>query len=161
DLPGTGSCQLEACPVGIGDLMAWNRRSFPAVFVRLAALACATALALSVAPSVPAGAISKRQVDAAKADVKRLQAKIAEARTSLLSLQQQVSGVTEELLSAQDLYDQVAAQLLATRQKVSETQASLDVVQSRLNARAADVFVNGTSTNLDFILGATSLADLS
>src|SRR5262249_38481231 len=93
--------------------------------------------------------------------VHRLLGRVAEAKKQLAALQSQVAQVGEELLTAQDQYDQTLAQLLVIQKKVTDTQTTLNDVQARLDARAQDVFIGGTTSNLDFILGATSLADLS
>jgi len=122
---------------------------------------CSITVVATLVLTPSAGAITHKKVLAAKAEVNRLLGNVEAAKKHLAALQSQLAQVGEELLTAQDQYDQILAQLLVTRRKVTETQATLDDVQAQLDARAEDVFIGGTTSNLDFILGATSLADLS
>jgi len=141
--------------------MARNRTTFPAASARGAAILCSATLVAMLAFTPSANAITHQKVLAAKAEVHRLLTRVADAKKQLTTLQTQLATVSDELLTAQDQYDQIVAQLLVTQNKVKETQATLDDVQARLDARAEDVFIGGTTSNLDFILGATSLANLS
>jgi len=122
------------------------------------------ALSAIVSPVPGAGASSpptQQQVHNAKQGVAALQSEIKREQAQLADLQKQVQVATEAFLQAQDQYDQISAQYLVVQQHLQETTARLAGITARLNQRAHEAFISGPGSSLDFILGSTSLADLS
>ncbi len=139
--------------------MARNRTSFP-VGALLAALLVALVVVVALQPA-GAGAITKQQVDAAKHHVTELKREIAQKRSELGALSQQLGQVSEKYLQEQDQLNRIQAQLAAITEQLQKTKAYYDQVVAELNARAHAAYIQGPGSNLAFILGATSLTDLS
>ena len=136
----------------------WNTVAARAIAVMvllvLAALVLPGAGATAAAPS-------KDDVADAKATVKVLLNRIEKQRARLAELGEQVNAINEDLLVAQDRRDAITSELTLTREHREAVQARFDEVVGRLNARAHDAYIQGAGSQLEFILGATSLTDLS
>jgi murein DD-endopeptidase MepM/ murein hydrolase activator NlpD len=57
--------------------------------------------------------------------------------------------------------EKTKAELLQTQQEIEAAQLRYDRIRGRLNRRAAEVYIAGPGSSLEFLLGATSIADLS
>ena len=128
---------------------------------RAFAVLLALALGALMLPGGATAAPSKQDVADARAAVQRLREKIADEQAALAELGRQVNAINEDLLVAQDMYDAIHAELTQTREHRAEVQARFDEVVGRLNQRAHDAYIQGPGSDLEFILGATSLTDLS
>jgi len=92
--------------------------------------------------------------DAAKARLRAIQDDIDRIEADLAIKAQQVDAAEADL-------DSTIADLFRVREYLEETQARYDEITERLNARAVEAFVSGPGMSFDFLLGATSLTDLS
>jgi peptidoglycan hydrolase CwlO-like protein len=127
------------------------------------AIAALLALALG-ALLVPGGALaapSQQDVQAAKNRAAALADEVQQARDQLATISANVSEVAVQVVQAQDEYDAIHTQLTQTREELAVTRAHYEEVSGRLNERAHDAYVEGPGSGLEFILGATSLTDLS
>jgi murein DD-endopeptidase MepM/ murein hydrolase activator NlpD len=97
----------------------------------------------------------------AKAKVAALENKIAQEQKQLDAIGASLAQISEEVVQAQDQLAAIQKELLHTQENLDAAQAQYDAVVERLNARAHQAFIDGPGTNLEFILGATSLTDLS
>jgi len=136
-------------------------RSFP---VGLRALAAASALiALSwYAPSaVATPPTSHQDVQNAKANYESAVARMNAIRSEINVVQARLQKATQEVEKQQQLLEQITAELLETRARIQDTQERYERILDRLNQRAVQAFISGPASNLDWILGASSLVDLS
>jgi peptidoglycan LD-endopeptidase LytH len=137
--------------------MPHHKRTFPvASFVVVASFVLAT---LTAVPT--ASAITAQQVKAAKAKVAELNHQIAAEQSQLDAMSVKVNAAGQALLEAQAQLDKIQAQLDAVRTSLEQARAQYDEIMTRLNARAREAFINGPGSQAEFLLGATSLLDLS
>ena len=128
---------------------------------RAIAVLVTLALACLVPPAAGVAAPSKEDVADAKAAVEAVLDRIEGQQARLAELSEEVNAINEELLVAQDKRDAITNELAQTREHRAEVQAKYDEVVDRLNARAHEAYIEGPGSDLEFILGATSLTDLS
>ena len=137
-----------------------NPRRFP-VAGRAIAVMLALVLGALLLPGGAVAAPSQADVARAKARVNDLLDKIKAEQARLDALGAQVNAINESLLAAQDKFDAITSELLQIQKHRAEVQAKFDEVVARLNQRARDAYMQGAGSQLQFILGATSLTDLS
>ncbi len=137
--------------------MTRNRTTFPAA----AAVVTSAFLILAGFLSVGAGAITAQQVANAKHHVHVLHQQILAKQAEVNRLSTQLGNVTEKYLQEQDQLTQIQSELASIQSKLAQTKAYYDQIVAQLNARAHAAYVQGPGSNLEFILGATSLTDLS
>ena len=137
--------------------MALHKRIFP--IVSLVVVASFVAAMFAAVPT--ASAITAQQVKAAKAKVAELNHEIAAEQSQLAAMSTKVNAAGQALLEAQAQLDKIQAQLDAVRASLEQAQAQYDEIMTRLNARAREAFINGPGSQAEFLLGATSLLDLS
>lgn len=137
-----------------------NRRH---VFTAGRAIVAALTLALGtlLLPGGAAAAPSQQEVAQAKNKAEALASQVRAARDELAGISAQMGAVTELVLQAQDKLEATQKELNQTREELAATQDRYDAVAGRLNARAHDAYIEGPGSDLEFILGATSLTDLS
>jgi peptidoglycan hydrolase CwlO-like protein len=141
--------------------MSRTPRRFPIAF-RSCAAALAVVAVLSLAAPTGAGAApSAQQVQTAKDRVAALLAQLKPEKVKLDAIDAQLTAAAAEVDRDQAALEKVTADLVSTQQKIRRAQARYDDIVARLSDRAATAFMNGPASNLDFILGATSLGDLS
>jgi peptidoglycan hydrolase CwlO-like protein len=136
-------------------------RSFP-VGPRFAALCVAIAavcLAVqgagaSTSPSQHAVQSAHQAYLDAQQTVRAYQAQIAAIQVELDAAVQQVDQAESELARIQE-------QVAETKRQIAEAKVEYGKIRQRLNDRAAEAFMTGPTSGLEFILGATSLSDLS
>jgi murein DD-endopeptidase MepM/ murein hydrolase activator NlpD len=131
------------------------------VIAVLVTLAVTTTSVLLTGGAVVSAAPSKEDVADARAAVTAVLDRIDAQQAKLVELGQQVNEINEDLLVAQDKRDAITNELAETREHRAEVQSQYDEVVGRLNQRARDAYVEGPGSELEFILGATSLTDLS
>jgi murein DD-endopeptidase MepM/ murein hydrolase activator NlpD len=128
---------------------------------RVTAAILALALGAVLLPGGAAAAPSQKEVEQAKHKAAVLASRVQAARDELATISAQVGAVTEQVLQAQDRLNAIQTELNKTREELAVTQARYDAVAYRLTARAHDAYIEGPGSGLEFILGATSLTDLS
>ena len=128
---------------------------------RSIAVALTLAVGALVLPTAVAAPPTQQEVEAAQDTVEELAAQVDRAREQLDVISANVGEVAEEVLQAEDELAAIQQELNQTRHELGETQARLDEVTARLNERAHDAYIEGPGSELEFILGATSLTDLS
>ena len=138
--------------------MAYNRRTFP-VLAR-AAVAALSLLLVAVLVTA-AGAISKHEVEDAFAKVEQLKHEIADQQAELARIGSRLADVTEERLREQDVLDDITDDLIALRLELRDTRQRFNEIEQQLYDRAREAFISGPGSNLGFVLGATTLSDLS
>jgi peptidoglycan hydrolase CwlO-like protein len=138
-----------------------NPRRFPVAGRAIAVMLALILGALLLPGGALAGPPTPQEVQRAKDRAAALAADVKHARDQLAQISQNVGAVTEQVLQAQDQLTAIQNELTKTREKLAVTQAHFDEVMGRLNQRARTSYMQGVGSGLDFILGATSLTDLS
>jgi murein DD-endopeptidase MepM/ murein hydrolase activator NlpD len=136
-------------------------RTFP-VGPRLLALVVAIA---AIALSVPgARAVS----GPSQSDVNQAHAQYEAAIAKLQSYESQIAAEQQKLATATALLDRYQSELADIQRQIMETQAQIEDAQTRyerirgrLSDRTKQAFMSGGNSDLEVLLGATSLDDLS
>jgi murein DD-endopeptidase MepM/ murein hydrolase activator NlpD len=135
-------------------------RSFP-VGLRILVAGLALLALLWYVPGSAAGAPSGSQVSDAKQAYQAALSKLSAIRSEVAAIQSQLNAAVQRVDAQQQLVDQVTAQVIATQKRIESAEEKYRQIRSRLSARAVESFMDGPGSNLGFILGSTSLADLS
>jgi peptidoglycan hydrolase CwlO-like protein len=130
---------------------------------RLVAVLAAMALvgALAVGPVAADSAQTKKKLDAAIAQLHKLEDKVAAEQATIDRMQEDLSELAAER-------DRVASRLATTQykivkkeQEIQEAQSQYDATRGQLDDRAWAAYENGPGSSLEFLLGATTLSDLA
>jgi murein DD-endopeptidase MepM/ murein hydrolase activator NlpD len=127
------------------------------------AFACAVLATALVTPGAGAANLDKAQhnLDAAQSQADQLGKDISHEKDRLATLQGDVAGLEGEISLAQAEYDHILARLNETRTQLDSTQGRYDDVKAVMDDRAAQTYMLGPGNSLDFLLSASSIADLS
>jgi murein DD-endopeptidase MepM/ murein hydrolase activator NlpD len=136
-------------------------RTFP-VGPRVLALLVAIAALLICVPG--AGA----ETGPSTSDVQRAQQQYQSALASLQQYEAEIATKQQELAQAVALLDRLQSELAETQRQIVETQARIEDaktryerIRARLSDRTAQAFMSGGNSDLELVLGATSLDNLS
>jgi murein DD-endopeptidase MepM/ murein hydrolase activator NlpD len=146
-----------ASPIS-GDALAYRtgfcgRRSIAGV--------AASAILLLTAAILPAGAISKDEVEEAKARVDRLASQIDAAAGRLVALRENAETLAAGIFEAENRLAETDAELARIDEDLSAASDRLDTLQGRLNEQAATQYMQGPAGTLDLLLGSRSFSELS
>jgi peptidoglycan hydrolase CwlO-like protein len=136
-----------------------NRGRSGVVLRRIAGVAAALVLVTTLSPS--AGADIQQQLQDAKARLAELEREIDQKERQLDVLQSKAASVALRLMDAQDVYDQITAELNRTRHDLAEASNQYRELRERLNQRAREAYMQGPGSPIEFLLGASSLSDLT
>jgi murein DD-endopeptidase MepM/ murein hydrolase activator NlpD len=127
------------------------------------ALAVLVALALVTTFAQVAGAdpSTKQKLDAAKAEFEQLKREIEAQQNYLNTLGLQAARIAERWEVAYGRWEQITAELRETQRALAEALADYQALRTKLEERARQAYITGPGSDLEFLLGATSLADLS
>ena len=136
----------------------------------VAAVAAAALLALVAAPSGATPAPSSpspspwaspsSSPDTLDADLASARAQASRVRAEVADLDHQTEILIEKYNLAREQLDDLNAQLIAMRGDLARAQLQLDVAQSVLGNRMADIYKNGGLSVFDIILGVGDLTDI-
>src|SRR5947199_4555784 len=141
--------------------MSKSRRTFPVGLRAFAAISALLALSWYAPSAVANPPTSQQDVQHAKAAYEGAVARVNEIRIQIQGIQTQLQRQTAQVEKQEQLLEQVTAELLETRARIADAQERYDKILAQLNDRAVQAFISGPASNLDWILGATSLVDLS
>jgi peptidoglycan hydrolase CwlO-like protein len=126
------------------------------------ALVAVVALALVATIGQVAGAqTTEERLDAARAEFKRLTAEIEAQQAYLSQLGLEAARIAERLEVATGRFEQITEQLRNTTLQLRDAQDQYQDLQDRLESRVREAYITGPGSSIEFLLGATSLADLS
>ena len=141
--------------------MAENHSGSPVVFRRALAVAAALALLTSVAQVAFAEPTTKQKLEDAKAEFEQLKGEIQSQQRVVSGLLLEAQRIAERKEVAYGEWQQITTNLQETRFALAEAQAQYQGLRADLEERARDAYISGPATGLEFLLGATSIADLS
>ena len=135
-------------------------RTFP-VGPRLAVLIVAIAALLACVPGAEAQGPSA-------SDVQQAQQQYESALAQLQQYEADIAAKQQELAKAVALLDRLESELAETQRQIVDTQARIEDakaryerIRARLAERTAQAFMSGGNSDLELVLGATSLDNLS
>lgn len=140
--------------------MTHRLKRFP-MFVRFVAASLAFLVVAVMAPGTAGAAPTAQQVQNAKDHVAALTRAIHAKQKTLGLIQQKANAVAEQLVAEQGKLEALNAKLLQTQTDLRKARETYDATVTRLDDRARQLFMNGPGSNVEFLLGSTSLADLS
>jgi murein DD-endopeptidase MepM/ murein hydrolase activator NlpD len=104
---------------------------------------------------------SKQEVENARQAYQDAKARVEAYQAQIAAIQVQLNAAVEAVERAEAELAQIQGQIAETRQEIADAKARYEQIREQLNDRAVEAFMTGQSSGLDFILGATSLSDLS
>jgi murein DD-endopeptidase MepM/ murein hydrolase activator NlpD len=141
--------------------MAENHSGSGIVLRRALAVVAALALLTSLAQVALAEPSTEQKLDAAKAEFEQLKNQIASQQQVLNRLSAEAAVIAERWEVASGRWEQVTAELHKTQVALAEAQAEYQGLKSDLEERAREAYITGPGSGLEFLLGATSIVDLS
>jgi len=141
--------------------MADNHSGSGVVFRRALAVVAAMALLTSLARVAVAEPSTEEKLDAAKAEFEQLKNQIASQQQVLNRLSAEAAVIAERWEVATGRWEQVTSELHQTRVALAEAQAEYQDLKADLEVRARQAYITGPGSGLEFLLGATSIVDLS
>ncbi|HET9249573.1 MAG TPA: peptidoglycan DD-metalloendopeptidase family protein [Actinomycetota bacterium] len=139
--------------------MADTQRTFPAR-ARVAVLAAILAL-LSAVSTVAGAAPSTEDVERAKRRLERIEGELADIQERATEIQLRLNDVAGEVEAQQGALERITAELLRTQDRLDRTRARFERISDRLNERAAEAYMTGPASSIDFLLDAQDVADLT
>ena len=127
------------------------------------ALAVVAAIALLTAFAQVAGAepSTEEKLKAAKAEFEQLTREIEGQQQELNRLSMEAAVIAERWEVANGRWEQITAQLHETLFALAEAQAEYQGLKANLEERARQAYIIGPGSGIEFLLGASSIADLS
>ena len=127
------------------------------------ALGALLALALLAAFNPVAGAqtTTEEKLESAEAEFDRLVAEMKDQQRFLERLMVEAAEIAQRLTQARGRFEQITEELRNTTLQLRQAQTDFAVLQAELDQRARETFITGPGNEIEFLLGATSLADLS
>ena len=119
---------------------------FPGLSLGLS-VGLAVSLLAALLGAVPAAADTKEQLDAAKAELARVQADLARA--------------TARWQAAELALDNTQAEIVLTRDRIDGLESRLQSISARINRRAAFAFTNGPASTIDLLLSSGSFVEFT
>jgi murein DD-endopeptidase MepM/ murein hydrolase activator NlpD len=141
--------------------MAENHSGSGVVFRRALAVVAALAILTSLAQVAAAEPSTEERLDAAKAEFEQLKNQIASQQQVLNQLSAEAAVIAERWEVASGRWEQVTSELRKTQLALAEAQAEYQGLKSDLEERARQAYITGPGSGLEFLLGASSIADLS
>jgi murein DD-endopeptidase MepM/ murein hydrolase activator NlpD len=141
--------------------MAENHSGSGVVFRRAPAVVVAMVLLTSLAQVAAAEPSTQEKLDAAKAEFEQLKNQIASQQQVLNRLSAEAAVIAERWEVANGRWEQVTSELHQTRVALAEAQAEYQDLKADLEQRARQAYITGPGSGLEFLLGATSIVDLS
>ena len=140
--------------------MTHSLRRFPTLS-RFVAVSLAL-VAVALMASGPAGATpTAQQVQNARDHVAALTREIRAKQKTLAFIEQKANVVADQLIAEQGKLEALNAKLLVIQTDLAKARATYNETVTRLDDRARQMFMNGPASNVEFLLGSTSLSDLS
>ncbi len=141
--------------------MAENQSRARPALRRAAVLVAASLLVTALTGTAAAEPTTEQKLKAAEAEVERLLDEIADQQDYLAQLSQEAGLLAAKVDEALGRWEQITEQLRTTRGDLAAAREEYARLRDQLDERAREAYMNGPGDNLEFLLGATSLSDLS
>ena len=114
----------------------------------------------SIVPGISA-ASTKEELDAAKEQFELAQDRIAAKQDQLDALEAEANQLASDVSSAQAKLDGIESQLAETRTQLDEARNRYEALRLKLDRRAREAFMGGSSGTISVLLQSSSFAELS
>jgi len=128
--------------------------------LRFAAGAIAFVAMMSLA-SAASGTPTAQQVQNAKGHVAQLTREARLKAKVYAAIALKANAVADQLAAEQGKLEALDASLLQTQTDLAKARATYDAIVTQLDERAREAFMQGPGSSVEFLLGASSLTDLS
>ncbi len=136
------------------------QRHFPGA--TRAAVVSALLVLISVAATVAGAAPpSKEDVQRARERLERIEDALGDIRAQLAGTQLRLNDAASRIEQQQIALEKVTTDLVRTQAALDRARARYEKIRARLNERAAVAYMTGPASNIDFILDADNVADLT
>jgi peptidoglycan hydrolase CwlO-like protein len=140
--------------------MAENRRPARVLARRATGVAMALLLVTALAP-IAGAETTEQKLDAAEREFEQLKDQIVAQQAILSRLGQEAAVLAQRWEEANGRFEQITQELRTTRTELAAAREKYLALREQLDERARETYMNGPANGLEFLLGATSLADLS
>jgi peptidoglycan hydrolase CwlO-like protein len=128
----------------------------------VAALAAAILVgALATHPVQADSTQTKKNLDAAKADLADLETKIAAENATIDSMRADMTALVTHIDHVRSRLATTQFKIVQKEQEIQDAQGQYDNTRQQLSDRAWVAYETGPGSSLEFLLGATSLSDLA
>jgi murein DD-endopeptidase MepM/ murein hydrolase activator NlpD len=141
--------------------MAEKSREARSLLVRVLGALVALALVAALTPVAGAQTSTEEKLESAQAEFDRLVDEIEDQQRFLERLMVEAAEIAQRLTQATGRFEQITEELRNTTLQLREAQSDFAALQAELDQRARETFITGPGNEIEFLLGATSLADLS
>jgi murein DD-endopeptidase MepM/ murein hydrolase activator NlpD len=131
------------------------------LLLRVVGVLAVLALLAGLSPVAGAQTSTEDKLEDAEAEVERLRAEIVQQERELQGLMAQAAEMWQRVQDAEARWQQITAELSNTRNQLHRAQDEFAALREQLDTRARETFMAGPGSELEFLLGASSLADLS
>lgn len=112
-------------------------------------------------PVAGAQTTTEEKLESAQAEFDRLVDEIEDQQRFLERLMVEAAEIAQRLTQARGRFEQITEELRNTTLQLRQAQSDFAALQAELDQRARETFITGPGNEIEFLLGATSLADLS
>lgn len=141
--------------------MAENSTDARSLLLRVLGALAALVLVAALSPVAGAQTSTEEKLESAEAEFDRLKAEITAQQRQLEGLLLEAAEIAQRVTEAQGRFQQITEDLRNTTLQLRQAQDEFAELQEELDRRARETFITGPGTELEFLLGASSLADLS
>ena len=141
--------------------MADNSTRARRLFVRALGVMLASALLATFSSIAGAAPSTKDKLDAAKAEFEQLKKEIEAQQEVVAQIGLEAAEIAARWDVAYARWEQITEELRNTVGELRAAQDDFQALQSELEERAREAFIVGPGTELEFLLGASSMSDLS
>lgn len=141
--------------------MAHSLGSARPVLRRAPALLAALALVSALGQVASAEPGTREKLEAAEHELERLEDRIVDQKAVLGRLSEEIAVAYGRWEVANARYEQITEELANTRRQLRDAQEEYQALQGTLEERAREAYIVGPGSELEFLLGASTIADLS
>jgi peptidoglycan hydrolase CwlO-like protein len=144
--------------------MAENERAARALIRRALGVALASCLVAAVgllAPIAGAEPTTEQKLHAAEQEFKQLTHEIEVQQGILNQLSAEAAVLAQKVDEALGRWEQITEELHQTRDELAAARETYAQLRAQLDARAREAYMQGPGSAMEFLLGASSLSDLS
>jgi peptidoglycan hydrolase CwlO-like protein len=117
--------------------------------------------ALAVGPVAADSAQTKKELNAAIAQLHDLEDKVAAENATINSMQAELNALVAQINHVKDRLATTQFKIVKKELEIQDAQSQYDDTRDQLNQRAWVAYENGPGSSLEFLLGSTTLSDLA
>jgi murein DD-endopeptidase MepM/ murein hydrolase activator NlpD len=141
--------------------MAETSRHARGLLVRVLGVVAVLALVAALSPVAGAQTSTEERLEDAEAEFDRLVSQIQQQQHQLEALMADAAEIAQRVTDALARYEEITEQKRNTTLELHRAQDEFARLREELDTRARETFMAGPGSELEFLLGASSLADLS